>query len=92
MNNLAYSSEHADVLKDLKGKLVTELYGEDLSWMKDGELVGLPNENYSPGLNRGLTSQRGAHWPPPPASNMQQIEWYSADEKQKLRQGIKNGA
>ena len=81
MNNLADSSEHAEVLKDLKGKLVTELYGEDLSWMKDGELVGLPNENYSPGPNRGLTSQRGAHWPPPPASNMQQIEWYSADEK-----------
>ncbi len=81
MNNLAKSPEHAGILAELKTKLIGELYGGDEDWVKEGELVGLPNKHYTPGPNRGLTSQRGAHWPPPPASNMQQIEWYSADEK-----------
>ena len=81
MVNLADSPEHAAILSGLKEKLIGELYGEDVEWVKNGELVGLPNRSYTPGPNRGLTSQRGGHWPPPPASNMQQIEWYSADEK-----------
>ncbi len=78
--DLSESREHAEILGRLTDLLIGELYGEDEKWLQNGALVGLPNQSYKPGPNRGLTSQRGAHWPPPPASNMPQIEWYSADD------------
>lgn len=81
--NLAESPEHADTLKRLHDILITQLYGGDEEWVEDGKLVGKPNKPFSPGPNRSLTSQRGAHWPPPPPSNMPQIEWYSAEQDPK---------
>lgn len=79
--NLAASPDHADVLDRLTNILISQLYGGDEAWVQNDKLVGLPDADYVPGPNRGLTSQRGAHWPPPPASNMPQIEWYSVDKK-----------
>ncbi len=79
LRDLSESKEHREVLEGLTETLIKELYGEDLEWIEDGKLVGRPNRKFTPGPNRSLTSQRGAHWPPPPASNMPQIEWYSAD-------------
>ncbi|MBV7332665.1 sulfatase-like hydrolase/transferase [Chloroflexi bacterium TSY] len=79
--DLSDSSEHSDVLERLTNILMSQLYGGDEEWIQDGKLVGLPDNVYVPGPNRGLTSQRGAHWPPPPASNMPQIEWYSIDNQ-----------
>ena len=79
--NLAASAAHADVLEQLTNILISQLYGGDEAWVQNGQLVGLPDHTYAPGPNRGLSSQRGAHWPPPPASNMPQIEWYSVDKK-----------
>ena len=80
MNNLANSPDHTGILNQLTETLMGQLYGEDESWIKDGKLVGIPNRNFRPGPNRGLTSQRGAHWPPPPALNVPQMEWYFEDE------------
>ena len=76
LSDLSGSPEHAKTLQRLTDLLIGELYGDDLEWVVDGELAGRPNRSYKPGPNRGLTSQRGAHWPPPPASGMSQIEWY----------------
>jgi len=45
--------------------LIGELYGDDLNWLKDGEPEGLPAQTYEPRPNRGLTGQRGGHWPIP---------------------------
>lgn len=81
LTNLADSPDHAEVVRRLTDILISQLYGGDEAWVEDGRLVGLPDRVYAPGPNRGLTSQRGAHWPPPPASGMPQIEWYSVDEK-----------
>jgi len=80
LQDLSESGDHKETLERLTELLVSELYGDDLRWIQDGKLVGKPNQTFVPGPNRSLTSQRGAHWPPPPASNMPQIEWYSADE------------
>jgi len=33
-------------------------------WLRDGELVGLPDMKYVPGPNRGLSGQRGGLFPP----------------------------
>ena len=38
---------------------MSELYGEDPGWLKDGELVGLPEEEYVPTPDRNLRNQRG---------------------------------
>lgn len=81
LKDLAESPDHAETLARLQDALMGQLYGGDEKWIKDGKLVGLPNKTFSAGPNRGLTSQRGAHWPPPPASNMPQIEWFNEDEE-----------
>jgi arylsulfatase len=81
-HDLAPTPEHAGRLERLTELLIGELYGDDEAWVQEGELVGLPNRPFTPGPNRGLASQRSNHWPPPPASNMPQIEWYP-EQKQK---------
>jgi arylsulfatase len=73
--NLADSPDHAEILERLTQILISQLYGGDEAWVQDGKLIGLPRQTFQPGPNRSLTSQRGAHWPPPPASNMPQIDW-----------------
>ncbi len=78
--NLANSDDHQEILTDLQSKLISELYGGDEDWVQNGKLVGLPNKAFKIGPNRTLTSQRGAHWPPPPTSDIPQMEWYSSDD------------
>jgi arylsulfatase len=73
MTNLAASADHQRVLAGLQARLLEELYGDDLSWVEDGTLVGLPTPEFKPGPNPGLSGQRGVHWPPAPASFMSQI-------------------
>lgn len=50
----------------LETALAAELHGGDLAWVKDGRLAGIDPGPFTPGLNRGLSGQRGAHYPPPP--------------------------
>ena len=65
--NLANNVKHKDVQDRLTEVLKSELYGEDVAWVKDGELIGIPAPEVSKGPNRGLWSQRGLHYPQPPA-------------------------
>ena len=76
MTDLAAAPEQRETLDRLTGLLLGELYGGDREWVQNGELVGLPDRTFQPGPNRGLSGQRGDHWPPPPKTNMRQIEWY----------------
>ena len=64
----------ADVQTDLEKKLMDFLSGHegDAIWVKGGKLVGLPEVSYEPRPNRGLSGQRGVHWPPPPIG---QVPW-----------------
>ena len=57
--DLAGDSGFADTLNRLKSRLVEHLYGEDLNWLKDGELVGLPAMQYVPSAKRAMRGQRG---------------------------------
>ncbi|HIM57364.1 MAG TPA: arylsulfatase [Candidatus Latescibacteria bacterium] len=60
MTDLAAVAEFAQVRRRLTALLVTELYGVDLEWVgEDGELVGLPDKDFEPAPNRGLSGQRG---------------------------------
>lgn len=63
LHDLAGSPEHASTKEQLEALLINELYSGDEAWAKDGRLVGLPDIAYEPKPNRGLTGQRGSHWP-----------------------------
>lgn len=64
--DLAASPEHAEARERLTQKLIEQLYGGDEAWVQAGKLVGLPDRPYEAQPDRGLFSQRGLHWPPPP--------------------------
>ncbi len=66
LEDLSESPAHAGRLKELHETLVGELYGSDLEWLEGNRLVGLPEEPIETPVNRGLTLQRGTHWPYPP--------------------------
>lgn len=61
--DLAADPERAEVRCALEELLVEQLGGEDESWVVDGQLVGLPAAEWRPGSNKGLSGQRGGHWP-----------------------------
>ena len=59
MRDLSDSPAHVDVRKRLTGLLVDSLYGEDLGWVEDGQLVGLPIKEPPHTAKRALGNQRG---------------------------------
>lgn len=71
--NLAGFAEAADVQSDLTAALINELYGEDLDWITDGELVGIDAPPLPVPQNRGLSGQRGLHFPEPPKDDPTKI-------------------
>lgn len=75
MKTLAGDSNYSEVLDRLTGLLITQLYGGDEDWVQDGKLVGLDNRPFIERPNRSLSSQRGGHFPPPPAIDIPQFEW-----------------
>lgn len=70
MNDLAGQSSHTKVEKRLKDLLAAELYGGDEAWIESGEWIGLPDREVVPGPDRGLSGQRGSHWPVPPQTGL----------------------
>ena len=46
--------------------LIGELYGEDLNWIADDALAGFEAPPLPKPGNRGLSGQRGLHFPEPP--------------------------
>jgi len=61
-----------DDLHRLTSRLIDELYGDDLSWVQDGQLVGMPSPALDSASTRDLLLQRGVHWPPPPQQVIRQ--------------------
>jgi len=59
MHDLGAEPAHAGMREELIEKLIANLYGTDLAWLKGGKLVGLPDKEYRPAPNRGLSVQRG---------------------------------
>ena len=57
--DLACNPAHAEPLNRLSKRLIENLYGDDLAWLENGKLVGLPAKDYVPSPNRNLRNQRG---------------------------------
>jgi arylsulfatase len=75
MTDLSENPEHKAKLDQLSQVLISQLYGGDEAWAKDGAFVGAALKKFHPAGNRTLSAQRGSHWPPPPQMNIPQIEW-----------------
>ncbi len=65
LKNLAHKKEYSDIQNKLVDFLIKNLYKGDENWVKYGKLVGLPNQEFIPKPDYGLSGQRGLHWPPP---------------------------
>ena len=59
MRDLSADPAHAAIRKSLTRELVRRLYGGDRKWVRNGQLVGLPDRPYRPSPNRDLSGQRG---------------------------------
>ena len=59
MRDLAGDPALAEVSSRLRQLLVDRLYGSDLEWLQNGELVGLPDREWVPQPDSGLHGQRG---------------------------------
>ena len=66
LRDVAGDPAYADALARLTDLLVSQLYGGDEAWVQGGVLRGLPDQEYATRPNKGLSGQRGSHWPPPP--------------------------
>jgi hypothetical protein len=66
--DLAEAAAHRDVRERLVAALREQLYGGDLAWVREGRLVGMAAPDLAAVPNRGLSGQRGLHYPPPPAA------------------------
>ncbi len=64
--DLSTNPQYAAQRQRMTQQLMAELYGQDLAWIQEGELVGLAEPDFTYTENRNLSGQRGDHWPPPP--------------------------
>lgn len=61
--DIAGRAEAAGLRTEMEARLVDQLSGEDREWVVAGRLVGLPFEPSVRNGNKGLSTQRGIHWP-----------------------------
>jgi arylsulfatase A-like enzyme len=73
IENLADNPDMAGERRRLEDILIDNLYGIDLNWTKDGRLVGFTPEPLPAATNRGLSGQRGLHYPEPPKGNVGKV-------------------
>ncbi|MBL6927940.1 MAG: sulfatase-like hydrolase/transferase [Rhodospirillales bacterium] len=64
--NLADDAAHAETRKRLETTLISQLYGVDLDWIEGDQLKGFEAPDLPRLDNRGLSGQRGLHYPTPP--------------------------
>ena len=67
-HDLAGLSTHASRFEEMKKRLIAEMYDEDEKLIDGEQLIGLPEFDSTPDPHRGLSLQRGRHWPPPPVA------------------------
>ena len=61
--DIAGHAEAAAQRADMEKRLIGQLSGPDREWVVDGRLVGVPFEGGAQKGNKGLSTQRGVHWP-----------------------------
>lgn len=72
-NDLAADPAHAGTRDRLAARLRRELYGVDLDWIDGDRLVGFPADAPAQAANRGLSGQRGLHYPQPPLDDPSKV-------------------
>ena len=63
LRDLAREQSNSDTISEMVSHLRSELYGSDLKWIKNNELVGIPDKDLWK-AQRNLHFQRGEGWPP----------------------------
>ena len=65
-NDLYGNPEYIEIANSLEKKLIENLYGNDIEWIKNGKLAGFDAPIAIPDKpDFGLYNQRGYHWPQP---------------------------
>ncbi|WP_299651118.1 sulfatase-like hydrolase/transferase [uncultured Jannaschia sp.] len=67
--DLSDAPEMSEKLRELRERLRSNLYGSDLELLDGEQFVGLPEPTLPAPQNRGLSGQRGVHFPEPPRSD-----------------------
>ena len=71
--DLSGDPAHAAEMDRLAAVLAGALYGADLAMVEDGRLVGCAAEPVSVRPDRGLSGQRGVHYPEPPPDDPRKV-------------------
>ena len=58
-HNLYGQSQYDELVNEMKSLMVSEMYGNDDEFIKDGELAGIPDREYEIKLTTSLAAQRG---------------------------------
>jgi arylsulfatase len=66
LHDLAGEPAQGTRMEQMTALLVSQFYGSDLSWLRDGQLVGQPAPMHTSQPNRGLSGQRGWRFIDPP--------------------------
>ena len=67
--NCADDPDLGNIRSRLEAGMIAHLHSGDEDWVADGRLSGYPAEEVQPKPNRGLSGQRGLHYPQPPISD-----------------------
>lgn len=69
LTNLIHKPDYATVKNELVSELMDHMYGNDLDWIQNGRLTGVPEPDCSQRVDFTLYNQRGYHWPAPSQYN-----------------------
>lgn len=70
LKDLAEDPALQSTKESLKAILIKELTARSPEWVEDGKLKGAPEAPPNTYSNRGLSGQRGLHWPPAPIKDV----------------------
>ncbi len=62
----AAQASYQPIRQHLESILISQLYGDDLNWVTDGQLRGFAATTAPFKADRGMSGQRGLHFPTPP--------------------------
>ncbi len=65
-HDCAEQADYLGIRTHLESVLVGQLYGDDLAWVHGGKLIGFPPVSTPFKADRGMSGQRGLHFPTPP--------------------------
>ena len=73
MKKILVTGSEGFIGSHLTEALIKELYGEDLNWVNEDNLIGFDPPILEKSHNRGLSGQRGLHYPEPPRDDPSKV-------------------